>query len=134
MSVMHSDSRRQQQLEHLAHVRSLSKAVASAISAIEKNDLRQFETHLAVQETMCNRLSASASTLSPAPKAGEIVDHDNSDMQIQKEIREAHAALANLNRVYATLLKQARKSAALMVAIYRHHVPAPQCHTWSCEA
>ena len=74
MSVMHSDSRRQQQLEHLAHVRSLSKAVASAISAIEKNDLRQFETHLAVQETMCNRLSASASTLSPAPKAGEIVD------------------------------------------------------------
>jgi len=48
VSAMNSDDRRRQQLEHLAHLRSLSKAVASAISAIEKNDLRQFETHLAV--------------------------------------------------------------------------------------
>jgi hypothetical protein len=136
VSLMNSESRRQQQLEHLAHLRSLSKAVASAISAIEKNDLRQFETHLAVQETMCNRLSASSVTLSSAASttAGDSAGPENSDTQLQKEIREAHAALANLNRVYAALLKQARKSVGLMLAIYRHHVPAPQCHTWSCEA
>jgi len=125
---------RQQQVEHLAHVRALLRAVESGISAIEKNNLPEFETQLAMQETMCNRLSASGSTASLAATAGHETAGEISDAQLLKEIREAHLALAHLNRVYAALLRSARRSVGLMAALYRHHVPSPQCHTWSCEA
>lgn len=127
-------TRRQQQVEHLAQVRALLKAVASGISAMEKNNLPEFETHLAVQETMCNRLSASRPTLALAATAGHDAAGETSDAQLLKEIREAHLSLAHLNRVYAALLRRARRSVGLMTALYRHHIPSPQCHTWSCEA
>jgi hypothetical protein len=135
VSVMDSNTNRgQQHVEHLAYVRSLLEAVASAIAAIEKNDLREFETHLAAQETICNRLSASASMLSSATTAVDDAVGEHTDGRLLMEIQEAHAALANLNRVYAALLKRARRSVGLMAALYRNHVPAPRCHTWSCEA
>ncbi len=133
-------TRREEQLEHLAQVHALSQAVASAISAMEKNDLQQFETQLAVQETICNRLSATkwalSSTATEKPAPGE-----NPDVQLQQEIRQAHIALAQLNRVYAALLRRARRSAGLIAALYGSHEkgydrgPSPrlQNHTWSCE-
>jgi hypothetical protein len=143
VSVTNSDTtRHQQQVEHLARVRALLKAVESGISAIEKNNLPEFETHLAVQETMCNRLSASGSTLSSTLSLTATAGHDalgetsdtTSEAQLLKEIREAHVALAHLNRVYAALLKRARRSVGIMASLYRQHAPLPQCHTWSCEA
>ena len=133
-------ARRQEQLDHLAQVHALSQAVTSAISAIEKNDLQQFETHLAVQETICNRLSGITWTLSST-----VVDKtppgENPDAQLQQEIRQAHIALAQLNRVYAALLKRAHRSVGLIAAIYRSHgegynrgsSPLPQHHSLSCE-
>jgi hypothetical protein len=126
-------TRRQQQVEHLAHVRALLRAVESGISAIEKNNLPEFETQLAVQERMCNRLSASGLLLSAAA-SGQDAARETSDTQLLADIREAQAALAHLNRVYAALLRRARRSLGLMAALYRQHVPLPQCHTWSCEA
>jgi len=130
---------KQEQLEHLTQVNALRQAIASAISAIEKNDVAQFETHLATQETLCNRLSArewaSLLTASDAEGGGE------ADRSLPLEIRQAYTALAQVNRVYAALLKRAQRSFGLMVALYRGHGEGydrspsalPQGRTWSCE-
>jgi hypothetical protein len=134
--MLKSDATRgQDQAEHLAQVHALLQAVASAISAIEKNDLPQFETHLAVQETICNRLSANQWML-PATATETAAAGKNPDAQLPPEIRQAYVALAQLNRVYAALLKRARRSAKLMGAFYRSHgagCDPAQRHTWSCE-
>lgn len=133
-------TRKQEQLEHLAQVNALRQAIASAISAIEKNDIVQFETHLATQETLCNRLSARkwASWLTPS---GIAAGSEAAQRSLPAEIRQAYIALAQLNRVYAALLKRARRSFGLMVALYRGHGEGydrspsalPQGRTWSCE-
>jgi hypothetical protein len=139
--MLNADAARQQeQLEHLAQVHALSQAVTSAISAIEKNDLRQFEIHLAAQERICNRLSCPKWML-PSTAREKAVDGASLETALVKEIRQAYVELAQLNRVYAALLKRAQKSAELMAALYRSHgegydrvpSPLPQRHTWSCE-
>jgi hypothetical protein len=126
-----SDATRQQQSQHLAQVHALLQAMASAIAAIEKNDLRKFDTCLAAQETICHRLSANPCAPPSIARDDAAIDH--LDVRFHQEIREAHKALAQLNRIYAALLKRARKSAQLMTVLHRNHVP-PQRHTWSCEA
>jgi len=134
-------TRKQEQLEHLAHVNALRQAIASAISAIEKNDLTQLETHLATQETICNRLSATKRRPLLTASGIAAVTDDADGASLLQEIRHAHLALAQLNRVYASLLKRVRRSLGLMAAIYRSHgegydrSPSPllQGHTWSCE-
>jgi|SRR5271165_107932 len=132
--------RRQGLLEHLAQVHALAQAIASAIAAIEKNDLIKFESYVAAQETICNRLAGTkwavlSSTAEKAPSG------ENPDAQLLREIYQAHLALAQLNRVYAALLKGARKSVALIASLYRSHgegydrgpLPSLQRRTWSCE-
>ncbi len=131
---------RQEKLEHLAQVNALAQAVASAISSIEKNDLRQFEIHLAVQERICNRLSRPEwMRLSTARQ--KAVDGETLDTPLLQEIRQAYLGLTQLNRTYAALLKRSRRSLGLIVALYRSQgegydrrlSPLPQLHTWSCE-
>jgi hypothetical protein len=133
-------TRGQHLLEHLAQVNALSQAVASALSAIEKNDLRQLEAHLAVQETICNRLAGAKITLMSA-ESQKLASGENPDAQLLQQIRQAYIALAQLNRVYGALLKRVRRSAGLIIALYRSHgegydhkpSPLSQRHTWSCE-
>lgn len=145
----HDVTRNDGQLEHLAQVRALTQAIASAISAIEKHDLRQFETHLAVQETICNRLSAVSATLSLMTSGiatmteaeAKTAAGEDSDVALRQEILEAHIALAQLNRVYAALLKRARKTVGLIASLYQGHGQGYnressallQRHSWSCE-
>jgi hypothetical protein len=132
--------RRQDLLEHLAQVHALSRAIASAISAIEKNNLREFETQLATQEMICNRLSGKTLVMSSTSKA-EAVRGETADAHLLQEIRQAHLALTQLNRVYAGLLKRSRRCLGLIAALYRNHEEGydrgpstlPQRHTWSCE-
>jgi hypothetical protein len=132
--------RRREQLEHLAQVHALSRAITSAISAIEKNNLQEFQTHLASQETICNRLSAARATLASITKA-KTGAGENPDASLQQEIIEAHVALAQLNRVYAAVLKRASKTVGLIAALYQGQGAGyncgpsglPQRHSWSCE-
>jgi len=129
-----ADSTRKQQLEQLARVQALSREIASAISAIEKNDLRQFESHVSAQEAICNSLAPAQKLLPPAPL-------DSGSSQLLAEIRQAHMALARLNKVYAAVLKRAERTVGLVAAIYRAHgqgyernpSPIAKHHTWSCE-
>lgn len=131
--------RNQAQHDHLAQVHALSQALQSAISAIEKNDLPQFQAHLAVQETICNRLACNQETRTLSAESKK--SSGESHTQMEREIRQAYSALAQLNRVYAAILKRASKSVELMSAVYRSHEtgydPGPsgltQSHTWSCE-
>jgi len=125
---------REEHIEHVALVRALTDAVESAISAIERNDLPQFEVHLATQETISNRLAAT----SPAAIASAT---ETSDTSLLLEARRAYLALAQTNRVYAALLKRARTSLRIMAALYRAqqegYIPGSpimqEARTWSCE-
>jgi hypothetical protein len=126
--------RKQDLVEHLALVHALSRAIGSAISAIEKNNLPELETQLAIQETICNRLSGNKLAMSSVSKV-EVV---HGELQ---QIRQAHLALAQLNRVYAALLKRSRRHLGQITALYGNHGEGynrgpstlPQRHTWSCE-
>jgi hypothetical protein len=149
MMLKSDATRNRERLEHLAQVHALSRAIASAISAIEKNDLRQFETHLADQETICNRISALGSILvstAVGENLGENADKNsdknkNEDRQLRREIFEAHKALAQLNRVYTALLKRPSKTVAMILALHRSNgegyhgalAPLQQRRSWSCE-
>jgi hypothetical protein len=129
-----------QQREHLAQVHALSQAVASAVAAIEKNDLPGLESHLADQETMCNRLLSRGEPSSGTEKI-LAASGDTLDAPLLQEIRQAYVALAQLNLVYSALLKRAQRSLALISALYRGHGAGydrgsselPQRHSWSCE-
>lgn len=135
------ETRTAEQLEHLAQVRALTQAIASAISAIEKNNLRQFQDHLAIQETICNRLGAIKPALPSSTTTSKESVAENPDSQLQREIIDAHLALAQLNRVYAALLRRTTKSVALVAALYRSYgagyvrgpAPLPPHRSWSCE-
>ena len=124
--------RRHEQLEHLAQVQGLVQAVESAISAIEKNDLTRFETQLAIQETICNRISGNQGILLTGTGDGP---------ELAQRIRQAYVALAQLNRVYADVVRRARRSVGLIAALYSSQgegysqAPSPSTHrhTWSCE-
>jgi hypothetical protein len=126
--------RKQDLVEHLALVHALSRAIGSAISAIEKNNLPELETQLAIQETICNRLSGNKLAMSSVSKV-EVV---HGELQ---QVRQAHLALAQLNRVYAALLKRSRRHLGQITALYGNHGEGynrgpstlPQRHTWSCE-
>lgn len=128
-------------LDHLAQVRVLSQAIVSAISAIEKNDLQQFENHLAVQETVCNRLADIRKTLSTTAKMNAVAGDDLAGQQLLQQVRQAHVALAQINFVYAALLKRARRSTELIAGLYRSQgegydrnpSPLPKRQSWSCE-
>lgn len=131
--------RRQDLLEHLAQVHALSQSVASAISGIEKNNLLEFQTQLAAQETICNWFSGKM--LASASTGKEELRSQPQDAPLQAEIRQAYIALAQLNRVYAALVRRSRRYVGLIAALYRSHGEGydrgtsalPQRHTWSCE-
>jgi hypothetical protein len=129
-------TRHQEQLQHLAQVRALIEAIESGILAIEKNDLARFETHLAEQEVISNRLSAIPLTSATLADAEE-----EPDEQTFQEIRRTHLKLAQLNRVYAAVLKSANRSVTLIVTLYRSYREGydqgspsqPRPHSLSCE-
>jgi uncharacterized coiled-coil protein SlyX len=130
--------RKQDLVEHLAQVQALSRAIGFAIAAIEKNNLRELETQLATQETICNRLSGNKLVISSISKVEAVRDET---AHLLQQIRQAHLALAQLNRVYAALLKRSRRHLGQITALYGSHGEGydrgpstlPQRHTWSCE-
>jgi len=113
-------------LDHLDLVRALSQEISAAISAIERNQLKQLEAAIRNQEAICHALLASQS--SPSRLAGTR----------QPGVEEAHSHLAQLNRVYAGVVKRAKRCADLLLALYGQgygsDVSLADRHSWSCEA
>jgi len=117
--------------DYLTRVRALTTELGSAIGAIEKNDLARLQNSVAAQETLCGALSQA----SPANAIGQL------SASLRHEIRSAHAALAQQNRVYAALLRRSHHSAGLLMALYSNYGQGygkdagarPGNHTLSCE-
>ncbi len=116
--------------EYLAGLRALSRQLSSAISAIERNDLVQLQSSVAAQESLCCELTGAPWPVSPLATESAVLD----------EIRATRMELAQLNRVYAAVLKRAQRSAALVIALYRSFgqgyakdAPPPEKQTLSCE-
>jgi hypothetical protein len=113
-------------LDYLDLVRALSEEIAAAISAIERNQLKQLEAAIGNQETICHALLASKA--SPSPLAG-----------CEKHtVEAAYRQLAQVNRVYAGVVKRAKRCADLLLALYGQgygsDVRLEDRHSWSCEA
>jgi hypothetical protein len=110
------------ELDHLELVRALSKEIDAAISAIERNQLKQLEAAIRNQETICHALLASKGLPGSRKPA----------------IEEAHSSLAQLNRVYAGVVKRAKRCADLLLTLYGQgygsDVSLAERHSWSCEA
>jgi hypothetical protein len=118
-------AREQAQLEHLELVRALSREITSAISAIERNNLPGFQAAIAHQEKICHELAARQ--WSPSAAAGD-------------PVHAAYADLAQINRVYAGVLKRSKRCADLLTALYGScagygkNVPAlGDRQPWTCE-
>lgn len=121
--------REQAGFEQLELVRALSREITAAISAIERNDLQQFQATIANQEKLCHQLAArkwppiTAAATNPDP------------------IHQVYVALAQLNRVYAGVVKRSKRCADLLSALYgacglgygKDLAAATEGQTWTCE-
>lgn len=94
-----------QRSQHLELVRALSQQISSAISAIEHNDLPAFQATIARQEDLCHEL-ATKKWSPPAQKSN------------RDPLQSAYSELAQLNRVYARVLKNSKRCADLLAALY----------------
>ena len=92
--------------QQLEYVRSLSREITAAISAIEHNDLPAFQCAIANQESICNQLAL----MERPPVASSRAE--------QRVIREAYSDLAQLNRVYTGVIKRSKRCADLLLALY----------------
>lgn len=91
--------------EQLELVRALSSEITAAIRALEKNDLQSLQAAIANQERICHHMVARKwSSLAPAA--------------IDTDLRTAYAQLAQLNRVYAGVIKRSKRCADLLLALY----------------
>ena len=92
--------------QHLDLVRALSSEITAAIAALEKNDLQRLQAAIARQEQICHHMVAAKWS----PLAPSAADTDL--------LRAAYAELAQLNRVYAGVIKRSKRCADLLLALY----------------
>jgi hypothetical protein len=116
----------QAELEHLELVHALSREISAAISAIERNDLQQFQTAITNQETICHELVSRKWALGT-----------NRDV-----VHQAYVALSQLNRTYAAVMKRSRRCVDLLFSVYgacdegygKELPPLASRQPWTCEA
>lgn len=121
-----------QRKAQVAQLRELASEITFAISALEKNDLVGFASHVTAQEVICDRLGPALSQFSSG---------DWKRSESMNEMQEANAALARIGKVYAAVLKRAGRTSSLIGTLYRTYAegyePKPSCvtkrQTWSCE-
>ncbi|HTR27100.1 MAG TPA: hypothetical protein VMI10_24220 [Terriglobales bacterium] len=133
----------QETTQHLALVTALSSEISSAISAIERNDMAELKSRVAAQEAICQRLAQQdPDRLKRAFDSYKSVAQTPAKATLFEKVREAHLALARLNRVYAGVVGRSQRSLELITNFYRNYGQRyskeegapPTKHTWSCEA
>jgi hypothetical protein len=126
--------------QHLTRVRLLTGEVAAAISAIEHNNLRQLQIAVANQERICNELVTTK--WRPSPLAKKNVRRNAAPIaETGDQIQAAYVALAQINRVYAGVVKRSKRSVDLLSALYGNQgdgygqepLPSETLQTLSCE-
>lgn len=122
-------SRDRAQIEHLERVQALSREMAAAISAMEQNNLPRFQAAIANQEKICHELAVRK--FSSSASAGNRKD----------AVHQAYVELAQLNRVYAGVIKRSKRCADLLSALYgacgvgygKDGPALADRHSWTCE-
>lgn len=136
--------------ESLASLRALSAEVNAGLLALAENDIAQFEAHIAAQQKICDGLRASrffsaeslralAADLRQA--AATLPESKNPLLTPSQRIAEIQGRLAQLNRVYATVVVRAQKIFDVLLAVHRGARRGysrdgkliTDDHTWSCE-
>jgi hypothetical protein len=127
-------------VQHLMQVQGLAAEVAAAICAIEHNDLSKLQVAIAKQEGICNELATTKwvppHAANKSPRGIQSARSTTAD-----QIQAAYVALAQINRVYAGVVKRSRRAVDLLSALYGSHgdgySPEPrrseEVRTLSCE-
>lgn len=107
----------------------LQLELETAIDALSRNALTDFEHSLWQQEMLSTGLRRSLALLGIAPI----------DQKLRAELRSAAAALQKISRTYQAVIEQGGRSAALLHGVCSLHQAGPQhtTHTQqalSCEA
>ncbi len=126
--------------QHLTRVRLLTGEVAAAISALEHNNLLQLQIAVANQERICNELATTKWTPSALAKKN-LRRYGAAILEIGDQIQEAYVALAQINRVYAGVVKRSKRSVDLLSTLYGNQgdgygqepLPSETLQTLSCE-
>jgi hypothetical protein len=120
---------KQDERQHLALVHSLARELESARGALVKNNLAQFNAHVAQQEAICRQLANT-------PWIRRRADSE----ETTSKIRQAYQTLAQQNRIYAAVLRRWKRTNDLLAALYRCQQgygnavgAASKLETWSCE-
>lgn len=129
------DSKQPGQADQL---RALAAEMKCAISAIERNDLAAFANHVALQQSICDRLLGAQQAHASVPT----FSGRSQDSESIQEMQKARAELAYINKVYAAVLKRAQRTTSMITSIHQAHAPgygrkspiAVKHQTWSCEA
>jgi hypothetical protein len=111
-----TSTREHADLQHLTRVRALTAEVAVAISAIEHNDLARLQSAVANQERICSQLVSTKWT--PSIAAKRVAGLQATMAETGEQIQAAYVALAQINRVYAGVVKRSGRSVELLLALY----------------
>jgi hypothetical protein len=127
--------------EYLQSLRALAAELERAMQAIARNDLKEFEESIAIQQSLCSGLGELANDLSAplevyAESMGARTDND-----MTKQIQDASGVLQQLNHRYAALLQLSSRSVALMASLFSSFKgqfqeasgPRLKHQTWSCQ-
>jgi hypothetical protein len=122
------------QARHLDRVRDLIRNIEAAISALERNNLQDFQSALRNQEAICSELVAITQTSVSQSKNAP-------DAELTAQLQRSYKDLAQVNRVYVGVVKRAKRWIDLLSRLYglqRERYEQPLClpaeqQTLSCE-
>jgi flagellar biosynthesis/type III secretory pathway chaperone len=103
--------------EHLELMRALAHELERAMQAIARNDLRELEDSIAIQQSLCLRLSISSQQFAESSRmsAGTA---QLPDPEIKRQIGDATDELKKLNQRYSILLMHSSRSAQMMALLF----------------
>jgi hypothetical protein len=135
-----NSARAQADHQHLMRVRALTAEVTAAIYAVEHNDLGKLQVAISNQERICNELATTKWTPS-SPEKKPVRGAKPATSEIVDQIQAAYVALAQINRVYAGVVKRSKRAVDLLAALYGNQRdgyspeprPSENFQTLSCE-
>jgi len=106
--------------EHLELLRALASEIDRAMQAIALNNLRDLEDSIAIQQTLCVRLSNSSRQIAECSQQSN-GDLEKLEPEIKRRIGDATGELKKLNQRYSILLKHSSRSAQMMALLFRSY-------------
>jgi len=112
-----NQGRESTQANYASRLRELTREIKGAISALERNDLKEFQRHLANQEVMAAEIGPNLQAAISA--GGELRTRNHSRSSAGKDLYDAGLELAQANRTFAAVLKRLIRSTTILSALYQ---------------